>query len=319
MPSQSHSQQEPTLHYLLCTNPRGWHRMGYWEWGDPNNDHVLLCMHGLSRNGRDFDQVARRFSDQYRVICPDIVGRGTSDWLEDPDFYTFAQYVGDLSTLLAQLQPARITWLGTSMGGLIALTYIYMLSQTAQPPLTGSRCNASSADWLREKSNPIVRLILNDIGPELALGGMKNIGRYVESGNNFATYDEAVQYAREHWTGFGLETDEQWESYTSHYFVTNMESQWVPHFDPAIMRAFIRGLNYPMVESQNFLWSVFQQLQIPVLVMRGAHSDLLTAEVYQRMLDEQPLAQGWQTDRAGHAPSLTHEDELEAIERFLTT
>ena len=319
MPSQHPARTEPTLRYLLCTNPGGWHRMGYWEWGDERNEDVLLCMHGLTRNGRDFDAVARRFSHKYRVICPDMAGRGTSDWLEEPDFYTFAQYVGDLASLIARLQPARITWLGTSMGGLIGLTFIYMLSQTAKTPLGGGRCNAAAQDWLIQKTNPFDRLILNDIGPELALEGMKNIARYVEAGQSFATHDEALAYARTHWSGFGLQTPEQWDSYTRHYFVTNMKSQWVPHYDPAIMRAFVRGLNYPMDESQTFLWSVIQQLQIPLLILRGSHSDLLTAEVYQRMLDEQPLAQGWQTDRAGHAPSLLHDDELDVIEGFLNS
>src|SRR5690625_4097971 len=196
MPSQHPARTEPTLRYLLCTNPGGWHRMGYWEWGDERNEDVLLCMHGLTRNGRDFDAVARRFSHKYRVICPDMAGRGTSDWLENPDFYTFAQYVGDLASLIARLQPARITWLGTSMGGLIGLTFIYMLSQTAKTPLGGGRCNAAAQDWLIQKANPVDRLILNDIGPELALEGMKNIARYVEAGQSFATHDEALAYAR---------------------------------------------------------------------------------------------------------------------------
>lgn len=319
MTNNSPAQKEPTLHYLLCTNPRGWHRIGYWEWGDPDNDEVLLCVHGLTRNGRDFDALARRLSHRYRVICPDMAGRGTSDWLEDADFYTFAQYVGDMATLIGQVQPERINWLGTSMGGLLGLTFIYMLSQTATTPLTGTRCNAEAPLWLRQKSNPIHKLILNDIGPELALDGMKNIARYAEITESFPDYAQAVDYARTHWTGFGLETDEQWALFTEHYFVTDMKSQWIPHYDPAIIRAFVRGLNYPMQESQDFLWSVFQQLQIPVLLLRGEHSDLLSAEVYQRMLDEQPRAQGWQTPRAGHAPSLTHEDEIQVIEQFLNT
>jgi len=308
---------EPNLNYVLCTNPKGWHRMAYWEWGNPENEHVLLCMHGLTRNGRDFDQLAKQFSQQYRVICPDIVGRGQSDWLEDPDLYHFAQYVGDVATLIARLQPKKITWLGTSMGGLIALSFIYMLSQPAHTPVGLRKFSSMQApSWLLDKTSPIDILILNDIGPELALEGLRSIANYVENIPKLANSKETLTYAKENWGSFGLQTVEELKAYTEHYFVQTDEG-WVPHYDPAIINAFVRGLDYPMEESRNFLWSVYQQINVPILVLRGENSDLLTKSVYQRMLKENRLAQGKQFQAIGHAPSLLKQQERAVIEAFL--
>src|SRR5690625_4723303 len=313
----------PRLNYVLCTNPRGWHRMAYWEWGAADNDHVLLCVHGLTRNGRDVDTLAQQFSKQYRVVCPDMVGRGASDWLEDPDHYGFAQYVGDIATLLARLRPRRVTWLGTSMGGLIGLSVNYMLGQTAAGPLIQDSAlhplpKSQEADWLNCKSSPIDKLILNDIGPELALEGMRQIGRAAEQAQSFASFEAACDFAQQHWSGFGLQNEAQWQAYTRHYFVSNDSGQWQPHYDPAIIKAYVRGLAYPMEESQKFLWTLYQQLTIPVLILRGAQSNVLSSAVYQRMLDEQPLAQGWENTQAGHAPSLLQPEELAKIQRLLT-
>src|SRR5690625_1312689 len=126
--------------------------MAFWEWGDADNDHILLCMHGLTRNGRDFDALAQRFSDRYRVICPDMAGRGQSDWFDDPDLYNFAQYVGDIATLIASLKPRRITWVGTSMGGLVSLSFVYMLMQISRGPLGTANAQAQAAEWLCKKT-----------------------------------------------------------------------------------------------------------------------------------------------------------------------
>ncbi len=314
----STSSKEPRLDYVLCTNPKGWHRLAFWEWGEAKNDHIMLCVHGLTRNGRDFDALAQRFSDRYRVICPDMAGRGQSDWFDDPDLYNFAQYVGDIATLIARLQPRRITWVGTSMGGLVSLSFIYMLMQVARGPLAHTQVQAQAAEWLCQKTLPLDRLVLNDIGPELALEGMKNIASYVDQVPTFKSFEQAKEFARTHWGGFGLETEAQWDAYTRHYFVATEEG-WQAHYDPAIIRAFVRGLKYPMEESQKFLWSVYAGLNIPVLVLRGQHSDLLTESVYQRMLKDQTRAQGHEIARAGHAPSLLFDDELQLIDDFLTS
>ena len=112
---------EPRLEYVTCASPAGLHRMAYWEWGDPANDQVLVCVHGLTRTGRDFDALAQRLAGRYRVVCPDVVGRGRSDWLANPAFYTVPQYAADMVTLIARLKPARLAWVGTSMGGLIGM------------------------------------------------------------------------------------------------------------------------------------------------------------------------------------------------------
>ncbi len=118
--------------------------MAYWEWGDPDNARVLVCVHGLTRNGRDFDHLARRLSARYRVVCPDVVGRGQSDWLTNPMHYTIAQYASDMMTLLARLQPASLAWVGTSMGGLIGLglagAWVWRARLTPRRPMRARPC-----------------------------------------------------------------------------------------------------------------------------------------------------------------------------------
>src|SRR5690606_23554880 len=116
------SAVEPRLNRVSCLSPAGLHRMAYWEWGDPQNDRVLLCVHGLTRTGRDFDALARRLCQEYRVVCPDVVGRGMSDWLSEPAYYIVPQYLADMVTLIARLNPRVLHWFGTSMGGMIGMT-----------------------------------------------------------------------------------------------------------------------------------------------------------------------------------------------------
>jgi pimeloyl-ACP methyl ester carboxylesterase len=132
---------EPRLNHVQCLDSRGLHRMAYWEWGDAANPRVLVCVHGLSRQGRDFDTFAQAMLSQYRVVCPDVVGRGQSDWLADPAGYQIPAYVGDMVTLLARLNASTVHWVGTSMGGLIGLALAAL------------------------KDSPVQRLVLNDVGP----------------------------------------------------------------------------------------------------------------------------------------------------------
>src|SRR5438876_9316925 len=137
------SMHQPRLNHVQCLDTRGLHRMAYWEWGDAANPRVLVCAHGLSRQGRDFDTLAQAMCPEYRVVCPDVVGRGESDWLADPAGYQLPAYVADMVTLLARLNAQTVHWVGTSMGGLIGL---------GLASLPGS---------------PIGRLVLNDVGPSI--------------------------------------------------------------------------------------------------------------------------------------------------------
>ncbi|MFP5399573.1 MAG: alpha/beta fold hydrolase, partial [Gammaproteobacteria bacterium] len=164
---------EPRLNHVQCLDGRGLHRMAYWEWGDAANPRVLVCVHGLTRQGRDFDTLARALADEYRVVCPDVVGRGRSDWLADPAGYAIPHYVADMVTLLARLDATTLDWVGTSMGGLIGM------SLASLPAAGGS---------------PIRRLVLNDVGPTIEPAALQRIGTYVGQPVRWASLDEAADY-----------------------------------------------------------------------------------------------------------------------------
>ena len=161
---------EPRLNHVQCLDSRGLHRMAYWEWGDAANPRVLVCGHGLSRQGRDFDTFAQAMTDHYRIVCPDVVGRGQSDWLIDPMGYTIPHYVADMVTLLARLRAETLHWVGTSMGGLIGL----------------------GLAALRE--SPLRKLVLNDVGPTIQADALARIGTYLGAPMHWSTLDEAADY-----------------------------------------------------------------------------------------------------------------------------
>jgi pimeloyl-ACP methyl ester carboxylesterase len=177
---------EPTLHHVQCLDSRGLHRMAYWQWGDATNPHVLVCVHGLSRQGRDFDTLARAMSDRYRVVCPDVVGRGKSDWLADPMGYAIPHYVADMVTLLARLDASTVHWVGTSMGGLIGLGLASL------------------------KGSPIERLVLNDVGPAIRFEALQRIGTYLGAPVRFKSLEEAADAMWAISQGFGPHSREQW-------------------------------------------------------------------------------------------------------------
>jgi len=286
--------------------------MAYWEWGDPSNDAVLVCVHGLTRNGRDFDPLARRLSDRYRVICPDIVGRGRSDWLIDPKYYTIPQYVADMFTLLARLRARRVDWVGTSMGGLIGMALSGTLSYSSMwrpgHPLTLS--NDGLAGLMPN------RVVLNDVGPDLGVDGLARIGDYVGRAERFATFAEAVAYVRTVSAGFGPHSDDEWAELTRHVFVEH-NGQWVKHYDLRIAEPIAKQDATVLKGAEAMLWAGFESLQEPVLVLRGETSDLLTEQGMQAMLQRNVKARGLTFARVGHAPSLRSDDQVEAIAAFL--
>ena len=162
----------PAERSVCCASPSGLHRMVYYEWGERGNTKVLVCVHGLSRNGRDFDILAQALAGDYRVICPDVVGRGRSDWLRDPAGYTIPQYVADMMVLIARLDVETVHWLGTSMGGLIGMVLASL------------------------ENTPVTRLLLNDVGPEISSASIRRIGEYIGRAPKFDTYDDAERYIR---------------------------------------------------------------------------------------------------------------------------
>jgi len=300
----------PRLDFVTCVSPAGMHRMAYWEWGDPDNDKVLLCLHGLTRCGRDFDALARRLAGEYRVVCPDVVGRGASDWLANPAFYTIPQYAADMVALIARLAPAALHWVGTSMGGLIGLAVgggMAALSATG-----GGDLNARSG-----RPNPrINRMVLNDVGPRLDPAALARIGSYVGMPVSLPSFDAAVAYVRQvSAAGFGPHDDEQWADLTRHVFVER-DGVWVKHYDLRLALAFV-GADSAMAAGEQLLWHAYRSLDCPLLILRGGQSDLLTVETAREMLAANPRASLREFAGVGHAPTLIAEDQCQVVANFL--
>lgn len=278
---------EPLLRHVTCASAKGLHRIGYAEWGR-RDAPVLFCAHGLTRNGRDFDALAERLSDRYRLVCPDMLGRGTSDRAVDPALYAVPQYVADCVTLIARLDVEEVTWLGTSMGGIIGMVL------AALP------------------GNPITRLILNDIGPVVVPSGLSRIGDNVGDDPTFDSFEAGEREVRSRISEFGPHTDEQFR-YLSRHYVVPRGGRWAFHYDPAIGHVMKAALAAPPVP----LWGLYEAIRCPVRVVRGADSDILSRETADEMTRRGPGARVAEIAGVGHAPSLIAADQIDIIERFL--
>ncbi|HEY0877082.1 MAG TPA: alpha/beta hydrolase [Zeimonas sp.] len=280
---------EPQLRKVTCVSVRGLHKLAYWEWPSQAGASAptVVCVHGLTRNGRDFDALADRLSRNWRVICPDMIGRGRSDRAPDPALYVLPQYIADCVTLIARLDVERLAWVGTSMGGLMGM----MLA--AMP------------------GNPIDRLVLNDIGPVLDKTGRDRIAAYVGDDPVFDTRAAAVADMRERMRSFGPHTDEQFELLVRHYLVPRGE-RWGFHYDPAIAVPF-RSNQFEPPD----LWPVYDAIRVPTLLIRGADSDLLAAGTAAEMTRRGPRAREVVFAGVGHAPSIIADEQIDAVERFL--
>jgi len=298
----------PRLDFVVCASPAGLHRMAYWEWGDPQNDRVLVCVHGLTRTGRDFDTLARQLAPHYRVICPDVVGRGASDWLANPAYYTIAQYAADMVTLMARVvrtPSATLAWLGTSMGGLIGLAVGGGLMALAAKP------NVQGIPRFE-------RLILNDVGPRLAAEALLRIGTYLAAPVVLPSFDAAVEYVRSVSSGFGPHSDAQWAALTRHVFVERAgpgAKTWVKHYDLRLALTYAD----PTAASagEPLLWQAWRALDCPTLILRGAQSDLLSADTVRDMLATQPQARAHEFPGVGHAPTLMNDEQCRVVREFL--
>jgi pimeloyl-ACP methyl ester carboxylesterase len=287
---------DPRLCHVQCLDTRGLHRMAYWEWGDAANPQVLVCVHGLARQGRDFDTLARDLASDYRVVCPDVVGRGQSDRLADPMGYAIPAYVADMVTLVARLGVAQVDWVGTSMGGLIGLG------------LAGL------------KNSPVRRLVLNDVGPVIEPAALQRIGTYLGAPAFWRTVEEAADALWAISKGFGPHTPEEWLALTRPQLVA-AEQDGVPgfklHYDPAIAVP-VRATTPEMAAAgQAMLWHLYDSLQCPVLLLRGAESDLLSADTAQAMAERGPKARVHTVAGVGHAPMLVQTDQRAVVRGFL--
>lgn len=274
--------------------------MAYKEWGDPRNRDVVVCVHGLSRVSDDFDALAAALCDRYRVICPDVVGRGRSDWLSEPMHYQVPQYVSDMVTLLARLDVESVHWVGTSMGGLIAM------GLAATPRAAGV-------------GRPIRRLILNDVGPIIEAAALSRIGAYVGAPVSFDSQAEGIAYVRAISASFGPHSDAQWHKIGSDV-LREKNGRWVLHYDPAIGVPFkavwgdgTDGLQRPDLD----LWPFYEAIDCPTLAIRGAESDLLSRPVFEQMAERGPRARLVELPGVGHAAMFQQPDQIALVREFL--
>lgn len=288
--------------------------MAYWEWGDKHNPDVVLCVHGLTRTGRDFDVLARALSSRYRVVCPDVVGRGLSDRLSQPMFYAVPQYASDMVTLIGRLQPQRLSWVGTSMGGLIGLVYAGTLA--------AGRTNAPKLLPAREKTElpptgiRLDRLVLNDVGPHIEPGSLVRIGQYVGEPVSFDSFESAVVYVQQTAASFGPHSSEQWAALTRHTYI-EQNGKWVKHYDLALSEPFKSMTPESAAAGEAILWSAFDSIGCPILIVRGNESDLLSEQTLVQMLSRNRNAQAFHVEGVGHAPTLMAEDQVDVVQKFL--
>jgi pimeloyl-ACP methyl ester carboxylesterase len=276
--------------------------MAYWQWGDAQAEHTVVCVHGLARQGRDFDVLAQalvaRSKAPLRVICPDVVGRGRSDWLADPQGYQIPAYASDMLTLLGHLKPKTLDWLGTSMGGLIGL------------------CVAAFAPTLGLN---VRRLVLNDVGPVIQWESLVRIGTYLGEPVCFDTLQDAADALLAISTTFGPHTPEQWLALTRHMVrpLANGEIGLTMHYDPAIAIPFREVTREICEQGEAEVWKLYEGLQAQTLLLRGADSDLLSLATAQRMTQCGPRAQLVEFAGVGHAPTLVADDQVQAVCEFL--
>lgn len=249
-------------------------------------------MHGLSRQGRDFDTLARALEADYRVVCPDIAGRGKSDWLVDPMAYQVPTYLADVVTLLARLDAGELHYLGTSMGGLIGM---------ALAALNGS---------------PVRRLVLNDVGPAIEPAAIARIAGYVGKPNHWASVDEAADHLFAISESFGPHTREQWRALTEPMLVPDGEG-FKLHYDPAIAVAFKAATPPMLAAGEALLWAAYDRITAPTLLLRGAQSDLLSPATAKAMAGRGPKARLHEFEGVGHAPTFVAPDQVEVVRAFL--
>ncbi len=309
---------KPRLRQFQSLGPHGFHEVAYTEWGSPNASRLVFCVHGFTRNSRDFDALAASLADSCHVVCMDVAGRGQSEWLHHKGDYSFGLYLADAAALLARVtapaqasrirrmlggshRPPRrhVDWVGTSMGGLMGM----MLAA--------------------KRHSPIRRLVLNDVGPLIpwpALLRMKQA--YSGAHVTFATVDDAEAYLREACASFGPLSDAQWRRVAQHSTIRRAAGIYVLAFDPAII-THMRGGSVAGVEfGSEFLygvdlWPTYDAIRCPVLVVRGAESKLLLKSTAAEMMRRCPKAQLAEFAGVGHAPWLMTENQIKVVRDFL--
>lgn len=300
---------EPELRHIICPHAFGAHRMAYWQWGAANSPHLVLCVHGLSRQGRDFDVLAQALCSAaaalpggVRVVCPDVVGRGESDWLSNAAGYQIPVYAADMLALLAQLHQhapiQTLDWVGTSMGGLIGMVV------GGQPGLA--------------LPAPLRKLVLNDVGPAIEWPAIVRIASYLGQAGHFSSLQAAADAMRVVSAGFGPHTHDEWLALSRHMVkpVAGI-GQLRLHYDPAIAQVFKSATPESTQQGEAMLWALYDNITAQTLLLRGADSDLLSSATAARMQQRGPRARLVTFSSVGHAPTLVAKDQLAAVTGFL--
>ena len=272
---------------LSCLSPHGFHRLTYYEWGDANNPRVVICVHGLTRNGRDFDDIAHALSSEYRVLCPDMPGRGKSEWLTHKEDFAYPVYCADMAALIARSGAETVDWIGTSMGGLIGMLL------AAQP------------------NSPIRKLVMNDVGPFIPKASLERLSTYVGKPVSYESFEAFEQYIRMVSASFGPLTDAQWRHLTETTARRKDDGRWGTNYDPAIARSFTAPI------ADVVLWPFWDQVRSPTLLLRGKESDLLLDETAREMTTRGPKAKLVEFPGIGHAPMLMEQSQIAVVRDFL--
>ena len=279
--------------YVQCSSGESEHRMAYHVWGDPTNPKVLLCVHGLTRRGSDFKTLAQAMCKDYYVVCPDIVGRGDSDRLSNPMLYAVPQYVADIIQLIKKLGVSQVDWLGTSMGGLIGMVYAAMPNCSIQ------------------------KMLINDVGPKIEPEALKRLGSYVGQPFVFANRADALDRLNKICASFGEHTPEEWEIYNGPMLIQK-DGQWIMHYDPNISVPFA-SVNPIMAKAGEMaMWHAFKQIHIPMLIVRGGESDLLSAATVAEMCRVNPYARSIEIPHVGHAPAFVKPEQIALAKEFFS-
>jgi pimeloyl-ACP methyl ester carboxylesterase len=280
------TRTSPRTKHFQSLSPHGFHRVVYYEWGAPDNENVVICVHGIGRNARDFDVLGEALAPTHRVLAVDMPGRGQSDWLRDPMDYVPPVYLTTLTALIARSGAQNVSWVGTSMGGL------HGMMMASQP------------------GTPIARLVVNDVGPTIEAGALARIGEYFGRAPTFDSYDELASYVRVISAPFGPLTEAQWD----HVVRTNAREvggRWTVGYDPGI------AIPFRALPAALDLWPVWDAIRCPTLVLRGEHSDLLSRATANAMRERGPRARVVEIPQVGHAPMLLSPDQVGIVVEFL--
>jgi pimeloyl-ACP methyl ester carboxylesterase len=278
----------PREHSFNSLSQHGFHRVAYREWGDQDNARIVVCVHGLTRNSRDFDDLAATLAPAFRVICPDMPGRGDSEWLRDPNDYNTTTYLAVLTAMLAHAHAERVAWVGTSMGGLLGMV------MAAQP------------------GTPVARLVVNDVGPVIEPAALTRIATYVGLDPPFESFQALEAHVRAVSAPFGPLSDAQWASLSRSVARQTPDGRWRLKYDPGIAVPF-----RATASKATNLWPLWDAIHCPTLLLRGAESDLLSSATAKAMQARGPRPELVEFAGIGHAPMMLSIDQIEPVVRFL--